>query len=159
MEQLGKNKRPYHGIAIPFIVIIIVPIVFYILFYNVILFYTTMPELIVRYSALFFAGIVGFLFCVISMLAGFTDGYVRMFIERIRETKELFGLFTKDGIKYYFSLFWQDGAIIFWIFMTLLLANVFLSLLGFFNFYAWYIAQPNKDISAPIDTLLRSLDL
>ena len=140
MEEPGKAKKPYHGIWIPFILILIVPLIAYVVFYNVIKYNFVAEDIIHVYAALFFSGLVGSVFDIICILSGFVSDLFVAFAERIKETKEMFGLFTKEGFKYYWHCFFHDGGPIFWILLIIIIGHAIMALIGAKGFFEWYFS-------------------
>lgn len=138
MDCTGKNERPYRGMIFPFIAMLLVPVVlFFICYFAIKKTYYNQDEVAIP-SSLFFAGLsaVGFgLFCFCKGLFSY---FIPKFTERIRETHELFGLFTKDGMKYYFYCFVSDGGPLFYAFVLVELFYIGVCLYGLFNFLDWY---------------------
>ena len=153
MEHEGKKKKPYHGIWIPFLAILIVPTIAYIIFYNVIKLNFVAEDTIHIHTALFFAGAVGFVFDIICVLSGFLSDLIKAFKNRISETHELFGLFTKEGFKYYWSSFFHDGGPIFWVFILISVAHAVIGVVGLITFLEWYRAQDGAILVALLNSL------
>lgn len=138
MEHYGKKERPYRGMIIPYIVMLCVPVIVYFLCYNVMKGSYMTDEKALVYSSLFFSGLVGIFFGLLCFGRGLNHDFFSKFVDRVKETHELFGLFTKDGFKYYFDCFIRDGGPLFYIFVLVELIYVFICLFGLFNFLDWY---------------------
>lgn len=141
MEFEGKEKRVYHGIWIPFLLIILVPTICYIGFYLCFSRFTDHSQDIVIKMSLGFSGLIGVLFCLICLISGFIHDLFVAMINRIRDVFEYFKPFSKEANRWYFEQFKQDGGIIIWIFFLLLFSFLAISIYGFTAFFSWYNSQ------------------
>lgn len=141
MEYEGKEKRIYHGIWIPFLLIIVFPTVCYFIFYAVFTHFTNHPHDIVIKMSLGFAGIIGTLFCLSCLLCGFLTDLLKAFGRRIKETISYFKPFSKQAFSWYFEQFKHDGGILIWLFFLILIAFIIIGIYGFVSFFSWYNAQ------------------
>ncbi len=139
MEYEGKEKRVYHGIWIPFILIVLVPTGCFFLFYWAIGHFSKLPQDALIKMCLGFAGLEGFLFGMICLISGFIHDLFLAMINRIKDTFEYFTPFSKDAFKWYFYQFKQDGGIIIWVFLLLIIAFLIISIYGFTSFMDWYL--------------------
>lgn len=135
MEYYGKNKKPYRGIWIAFIAMLAVPVAFFALFYFAIMTKVTVNNQYAFYISLSFSALVGFVFGVICILTGLISDLFAAMVARIKETLTYFGLFSKDGLKYYFNEFIHDGGPIMWGFLLLMGIFAVVSIIGFANFF------------------------
>ena len=140
MEYDGKDKKVYHGMVIPFICFLAVPLGVFFLLYAVLLRFTDHPTEICAYIALGFAGIVGFLFAMICLVSGFLRDTFELFIERIKDTTSYYKPFSKKAFSYYFYRFKEDGGIFIWVFFIFLIAFAIIAFIGFYSFFSWYNA-------------------
>ena len=141
MEYYGKEKRPYRGIWIAFINMIIFPIMIYGLFYWAMTSKTTLPHDEIVYMCLGFAGLVGLIYSIICILVGMIGDLFEAMITRIRETIQFYGFFTKRGCKYYWYNFIHDGGSIMWGFFLFMFANIGVSAFGFVNYFILLAAK------------------
>ena len=133
MEHEGKKKNPYKGIYIGFIFVILVPIVFYFLFYAVLNRVGNTPIMAV-YMSLTFAGLIGVLFDAICIISGLiTDLFVNFF-RRIKNTLTYFRPFEKGSYSFYFRQFIEGGGPLLWIFLLLFAATAVMAIFGAVNF-------------------------
>ena len=139
MEYEGKEKKVYHGIWIPFIILILVPIGLFFLFYWAVCYFSKLPQDSLIKMCLGFAGLEGFLFGLICLISGFIHDLFIAMIDRIKDTIEYFPLFSKEAFKWYFYQFKKDGGIIIWIFLLLLTIFAAISIYGFASFMNWYL--------------------
>lgn len=143
MEQLGKRVNMYRGIWFAYIAAFLFPAIVFTLFYVIINKFFDHPKIITVYISLAFSGIFGFLYMMITFFHGLADDIFLAFTERVRETRELFGgYFTKLGFKYYSRKFVEDGGIIFWTMLLIMLAFAGISAYGFVKFFEWYNTVP-----------------
>ena len=121
MEFDGKEKKIYHGIWIPFVLILLVPVgIFFLCFGGLSHFTQHYSDDLLLYTCLSIAFFCGFLFGLICLLSGFIHEQFLLLIDRIRDTFDYFKPFSKDAIKWYFYNFKKDGGIIIWIFLLIL---------------------------------------
>lgn len=140
MEENGKHVNLYRGIWWAFIGMFTLPGACFGVFFAVIDAFFHHPLYITCDISLAFAGLVGVLFVIICLLAGLADGLFSGIGDRIAETREMFGgVFNKYGFKWYWQRFVDDGGIIFWTAILILLLYAGLSAYGFINFFIWYI--------------------
>ena len=135
MEYYGKNKKPYRGIWIAFVTMFLVPVAFFALFYFAIMSKITVNNQYAFYISLSFSGLVGFIYGVICILSGLISDLFSAMVTRVRETLTYFGLFSKDGFKYYIHEFINDGGPIMWGFLLLMGSFAVISIIGFANFF------------------------
>ena len=132
MEENGKKINLYRGIWIAFTAMFVLPILTFILFYFILNIFSL---------ALALSSLIGFLFGVSCWIAGFTKDLFAAFKDRVRETHELFdGIFTKDGFKWYFGRFIEDGGIVLWLFFLIIIAFGVVSAISFIDVYNTYLA-------------------
>lgn len=146
MEYYGKEKKIYQAIWIPFLGLLTFPGACFTIFYLCVGYYLDYPTYIDIDIALFFAGMIGVLFCVICILTGFIGDVFSSLIDRIKETREFFPKFDKEARKWYFYRFKRDGGFILWGFILILLLYISCTLCGFFSFFSWYL-KANLDVS------------
>ena len=141
MEHLGKEKKPYHGIWIPFILMLILPAGVFCLLYFVITRYQSGSTAYAFSISLALSFLVGFLFAISCLIAGFLhDQFVALAV-RIKDTHDYYGLLTKEGIKYYFGEFIHDGGPIVWIFFIITIALAVVSAIDFVQFFQQYYSM------------------
>ena len=138
MEHYGKKKQVYHGIVIPFVVIILMPIVCFFIVYSQIIKYSNLPHEVIMNICLGIAGICGFCFCMICMLSGFVHDIFLAWIRRIKETIAYFPPFSKDAFKWYFYNFIYDGGPILWIFLFIMVVYIIIGAYNITAFCNWY---------------------
>ena len=138
MEHYGKEKKLYHGIVIPFILIVLVPIVLFILFRFVITQFVYYEDMIANYMAMTFTGIVTFLIYLYFIFWGFIHDLFIAMIDRIKDVFEFFDFGSKEAFDWYFYRFKQDGGIILWLYLLIFAANIVMCLFGAFSFFNWY---------------------
>ena len=131
MEELGKHVNPYRGLLICFIVMIAAPVAGFLI----------IQRYMDIYLAIGLSGTIGFCFTVICWICGFLRGLFQALIDRVRETRDFYGgIFNKEGFKWYFTRFFEDGGIIIYLFFLLMLTYVGLAIFGFVKSYEF-----NKD--------------
>ena len=138
MEYYGKEKNYYHGMWIGFLIMILFPATMFgafFLIFNAIDKYSVNQAI---YMSFGFAGLVGFVFAIICIFAGFLRDLLSALFNRIRDTIEYFGFFSKDGIKFYFREFIIGGGPILWTFFILMFAYLGVSIYGFISFFIDY---------------------
>ena len=140
MEVNGKRVNPYRGIWIAFIMMFVIPaIAFFLTYYATTHFFDHPFEVNIN-ICLSVSGFVGVLFVLISLLSGDVRDIFLAFIDRVQETRVLFdGIFTKEGWKWYWRRFLDDGGIIFWVMILFLLFYAAIGIIGTIGFYNWYI--------------------
>jgi len=138
MEHEGKEKKVYHGIWIPFLFIVLVPVICFLIFFFVLTNVTDHPQDIVIKISLGFSGIIGVLFALICLISGFIHDVFLAFVDRVKEVFEFFTPFTKEATRWYFYRFKEDGGIIFWIYFLLLISFLAVGIYGFVAFFTWY---------------------
>lgn len=142
MEQNGKQVHLYRGIWFALISIIAVPVGIFFLLFAVINRYFDHPMVIKIDISLGFGGAIGCFYIITLFFAGHADDLLRAIGDRVTETREFYGgIFNKDGLKWYFSKFVEDGGIILWTLVLFALIYAGISVYGFYNFYIWYIAK------------------
>ncbi len=138
MEQNGKKINIYRGIWIGALVQILVPIAAFFLLYAVIDRYFDHPKMVTIHICLAYTGIIGACFVGLCFFRGIGDLFAA-FLERIRETRELFGgIFNKDGFHWYMHKFLEDGGILIYVQILMILIYAAISVYGFVNFFNWY---------------------
>ena len=138
MEYYGKEKRWYHGVWIGFVAAIAFPAILFAVFYVVSSIYETINRFYAFYIALAFSGLAGFIFAITCIMTGFTHDLFVSMIDRIRDTREFYGFFTKDGLKYYLHEFVYCGGPILWLFLLITASFAVCSIIGFANFFQFY---------------------
>ena len=138
MEHYAKEKKIYKGIWIPFIVMVLVPAIFFVVLYFAIMNNVTTNQNYVLYICFSFSGLVGFLFGIICILSGLISDYFAAMINRIKETVEFYGFFTKRGFSYYFYEFIRCGGPLMWAFLLVIAGFAVMSAIGFVNFFQVY---------------------
>ena len=83
---------------------------------------------------------MGFIFGLMCIVAGFTKDLFRLLGDRIQETHEMFGFFSKEGFKWYVHRFIDDGGPILWLFLLIVVGFAFTSAFSFIKLY--YMYQP-----------------
>ena len=145
MEHQGKEKNVYKGIWIAFIVLLMVPAVFFLLFFSVIKSnYEGQKLENLIYASLTFSCAVGFLFCLVLIFTGFIKDLFVALIDRIKETFEYFTPFSKDATKWYFYKFWKDGGIIMWLFLLTMVAYLVITIISASKTLDWYFTEFTK---------------
>ena len=137
MQYQWKEKKVYHGVAIPFIIFIVFPIGMYFLFRFFISHYNSLPDFALNNMALGFAGLTSTIFGLGCLLSGIIYYQFVAMITRIKETIYYYGFGSKEGFKWYFGEFWRDGGIIMWLFFLVLAADVVITTIGFTNYFSW----------------------
>ena len=139
MEHYGKEKRIYHGIAIPFILMFVVPAIFFAMFYfaigTSILHYS---DIAIFYLSLGFAGLTGCLFDITCVLVGFISGYFIAIPKRIAFLISNVKIFKGKAFKWYFEQFIEQGGPIFWGFVLVFLSMIAFTVVGFVQFFVVY---------------------
>ena len=139
MEENAKHVNPYRGIWFGYLAMVAFPTAIFFLLYCVVDRYFDHPFIINVDIALGFAGAVGALTTLVCWFWGIGPVLFAALGERIRETRELFGgIFNKDGWKWYWSMFVEDGGFILWSFLPITLIFAAISAYGFIEFANWY---------------------
>lgn len=139
MEAQGKKINIYRGIWISFIAMISFPTGAFFLLYAIIDRYFDYPQIVTINYCLALAGAIGFFFCLICLLTGFIKDLFAALIDRIRETREFYDrIFSKEGLKWYFLRFKEDGGIIIWIFFLITLIFLGISIYGFVTTFTYF---------------------
>ena len=133
MEYQGKEKKPYRGIYIAFIVMIAVPIGLYFFFYAILNIKNNTPEM-ARYMSLTFAGAASILFDLLCAGYGFIGGMLIDLFKRIKNTLSLFKPFEKGSCSFYFNQFIHDGGPILWLFFIVFGATIGMMTYGLVNY-------------------------
>ncbi len=141
MEEQGRHVNPYHGIWFGYLAMVLFPTAVFILLYYIVDRYYDHPLMVNIHIALGFAGAVGALTTIICWFWGVGPSLFGALADRVRETKELFGgLHDKDGRKWYWTRFVEDGGFILWSFLPITLIFAAISAYGFISFANWYAA-------------------
>ena len=140
MEHYGKEKKIYKGIWISFVAMLVVPVALFLLFYFAIMGKITANNNYAFYISLAFSGLLGFMFGLVCILSGLIHDYFVAMINRIRDTIEFYGFFSKRGLSYYFTEFVHGGGPIMWGFLLLMSLFAVISVIGFANFFYIYNA-------------------
>ena len=138
MEHYGKSKRIYHGIIIPFIVMIVLQVGLYFLFYYAIKQFSKQPDFVIANISLGFAGLIGVLFEIICVIHGFIYDPFVAFLKRVGNLFANFKIFKKKALAWYWDDFKENGGIIIWVFLLIFLATLFVCIFGFTRFAIWY---------------------
>ena len=138
MEHYGKEKKIYHGFIIPYIVMIVVPIVLYFPFYYAIKHFSKFPDIIIVYMSIAFSALIGVLFEISCIISGFVHDNFLAMLARIRALFSNYKIFKKQAFKWYWDDFKETGGIIFWIFVLVFLATTTVCVYYFIRFFAWY---------------------
>ncbi len=126
MEENGRNVSVYRGIWICFVVMIASPVIPYFI----------LRQYMDLNMTIALCATIGFCFTNIVWLVGFLNSFFKAFIDRIRETNELFGgFFTKEGFKWYWRRFIDDGAIIVYLFFLVLFAFAAVAIIFYVRAY------------------------
>lgn len=138
MEYYGKEKRLYHGIWAPLILIIVIPVALFFFFKAVFLRFASYDIYPLNNMSLGFAGLVTSLFGISCLLSGIFYDLFKAMINRIKETLEFFDFGSKEAFSWYFYEFVREGGIILWTFILFTIANIVMTIIGFFNYFNWY---------------------
>lgn len=139
MEELGKHVNLYRGFWFAIIILILVPVSFFFIIFAVINHNFDHPFKTTLDISLALSGTAGALFALSCYFNGSTDGLFRAFIDRIVETRELFGkIFCKEGLKWYWSRFVEDGGFIVWGLFLFFLIYAGVAAYGYVGFISWY---------------------
>ncbi len=138
MEHIGKERKLYNGIAIPFILILVIPVGFYYFFNVIFTKFTDHTAEVIIYMSLGFAGLVGTLFNTIFIIDGFIHDLFISFIMRLARLFSEIKVFKKKAFAWYFEDFKENGGIIIWIFLLIYVATLCMCIYGFSKFGMWY---------------------
>lgn len=138
MEHYGKEKKPYHGIAVPYILMLVIPTNLYFLFYWAILTNTILPKIVVIYMSLAFSCLVGVLFDLSFLISGFLSDAFEAWMRRIGQLFANIKIFKKKAIAWYFDDFKENAGIMIWLFVLVFGATLAVSLFGFIKFGIWF---------------------
>ena len=138
MEHYGKKQKLYHGIAIPFICMLVVPTIIYFLLYFPIKAFSKLPDIVIVYMCLGFTGIVGILFDMICIVNGFIHDQFVAFCMRVSNFFANVKIFKKKAYEWYWDDFKENAGIMIWLFLLIFLATVFVCVFGFVKFAMWY---------------------
>ena len=133
MEELGKKKKPYRGMLIPFILMVAVPIPLYFLFYYVLNTVNNTPQM-AHYMALAFAGLAGVCFDLMCVICGLFSDLFEFLIIRIKLVFYLYKPFEKGSAKFYFSEFIRGAGPLLWLYLILIGVTIGVTAYGMYNF-------------------------
>ena len=138
MEYYGKNKNYYRGIWIGFLIMLLFPASLFALFFVIFNSLERYSLAQIIYMCFAFSGLAGFGFAILCILSDFLRDLLSAMVDRIRDTAEFYGFFSKDGIKYYFHEFIIGAGPILWTFILLMFTYIGLSIYGFISFFIDY---------------------
>lgn len=141
MEQMGKEKSPYHGVLINCIFLSGVPTFFYLLVRSVIMKYQDFEYDFNNYSSMVIGFGAGFLFQISCVVAGLTKGTFSVVVRRVANLFEDLSVSFRFAIKFYISDIKENG-IVFWIYFLLIgscLATTVAALVLLLTKYSYYL--------------------
>ena len=139
MEENGRQVSPYKGVLISSILLICVPLVFYGVFYIVLLeIPNSWQEEVNKASALALGFGLGSIFHLGCIIGGMFKEPVYAIKRRVKDFFIHIQLSFKLAITSYFADMKKDG-VVFWIYFTIVLANLGMFILGLYKFFEIYI--------------------
>ena len=138
MEHYGKEKNIYHGVAIPYIIMVLLPALMFIMFFSIFTYWTEHPREIVVYMSLAFSTLVAVLFDISCIIAGLVHDNFIFMTKRIANYFANVRIFKKKAREWYWEDFKENGGIILWLFIIVFLATVAVCVFGFVKFGVWY---------------------
>ena len=140
MEQYGKQINVYRGMWIAYICMFAFTAGAFALILYIITRYFDHPFNVSLNISLGYAGTIGALLTLICFFYAAAKDLLAALVDRIRETKELFGgIFNKNGFEWYKTRFIEDGGFVLWSFLPIFIAYVCIAAYGYVGFYNWYI--------------------
>lgn len=128
-----KNVSPYRGVILSTIILIVVPILFYILFDFVLKeCQTKFSEEMNHYTAIFFGFLCGFLFQMTCVITGLLTKSFLVVINRVKSFFEDLRISFKMAIKFYWHDIKENG-IVFWIHFIVILFTLIMTIYGLNN--------------------------
>ena len=139
MEHYGKKSNPYRGIVIALFCVIAFSIGVFFLILWIVNRYDSHTSIVNVQGTLGFTGLISALTMIVIFFSHLDSTFFVDIRNRIDETRSLFGkVCCKEGIKYYYDMFVEDGGPIMYVVILMFITYVVMSIYGFSSFFAYY---------------------